>query len=67
MVQPDKEDRDAQIYSRRKDGLTLAAIGLEFRLSKESVRTVVKQMRLKAWWREIDKGAQRARLALLDR
>jgi hypothetical protein len=65
MMQPDKMDRDAKMYDRRKDGLTLAAIGLEFRLSKETVRTVVRQMRLIDWWREIDKNAQRARLVRL--
>ena len=60
-----KSERNAKIYSRRKDGLTLAAIGREFALSRETVRTVVKQMKLKAWWREIDEQMRRARFARL--
>jgi hypothetical protein len=68
MAHPGRNaERDARIYGRRKDGLTLAAIGLEFRLSKETVRTVVRQMRLKAWWREIENNTQRERLARLAR
>ena len=64
MGQPaSKAERDARIYARRSDGLTLAAIGREFGLSTETVRIVVKQMKLKAWWREIEETTQRARLA----
>ena len=65
MVQPGKADRDARMYVRREDGLTLAAIGREFHVSVETVHRVVKQMELKAWWDEIDEGARRARLATL--
>jgi hypothetical protein len=65
IVQRSKEDRNAQIYARRKDGLTLAAIGREFHVSLETVHRVVKQMKLKDWWNDIDKGARRERLARL--
>jgi hypothetical protein len=66
MGQPaSKAERDAKIYARRSDGLALAAIGREFGLSTETVRIVVKQMKLKAWWREIEETTQRARLAEL--
>jgi hypothetical protein len=67
MVPSGKTDRDARMYGRRKDGLTLAAIGREFHVSVETVHRVVKQMKLKAWWREIDEKTQCARVACLGR
>jgi orotate phosphoribosyltransferase-like protein len=60
-------ERNAQIYSRRNEGLTFAAIALEFELSQETVRLTVLQMDRKAMWREIERNAQRARLASLGR
>jgi hypothetical protein len=66
MAQPDgKAERDAQIYGRRNDGLTLAAIGLEFGLAKETVRVTVRLVERKAMWRAIDRNAERERLAPL--
>jgi lambda repressor-like predicted transcriptional regulator len=53
-------ERDAEIYARRKDGLTLAAIGREFGLSPETVRIIVKKMKLKAWWHEIEEKTRSA-------
>jgi hypothetical protein len=60
-------ERNAQIYSRRNDGLTLAAIALEFELSQETVRLTVQQMDRRAMWGEIERNAQCARLASLSR
>lgn len=34
-------ERNAKIYQRRLDGLTLRAIGLEFQISKERVRQLI--------------------------
>jgi hypothetical protein len=65
MVQPGKADRDSRMYVRRKDGLTLAAIGREFHVSVETVHRVVKKMKLKTWWHEIDEKTQRARVSRL--
>jgi hypothetical protein len=60
-------ERNAQIYSRRNDGLTLAAIALEFELSQETIRLTVQQMDRREMWREIERNAQCARLAFLTR
>jgi hypothetical protein len=44
-------DRNAKIYERRSDGLTLAALSHEFELSKETVREIARRMERKAKWR----------------
>ena len=59
--------RNAKIFSRRIDGLTFAAIAREFELSTETVRLTIRQMDRKAMWREIERNAQRERVALLGR
>jgi hypothetical protein len=60
MGKPDgKAERDAEIFARRNDGFTLAEIGLEFGLTKETVRLAVRRMDRKAMWREIDRNALR--------
>lgn len=61
------EARNAQIFSRRIDGLSFAAIAREFELSTETVRLTIRQMDRKAMWREIERNAQRERVALLGR
>jgi transposase len=61
------ETRNAQIFSRRIDGLSFAAIAREFELSTETVRLTIRQMDRKAMWREIERNAQRERVALLGR
>jgi DNA-binding NarL/FixJ family response regulator len=53
-----KEERDARIYARRCEGLTLAAIGREFGLCAETVRLTIRQMERKAKWRETGWNAQ---------
>jgi len=65
MGQPNdgKAERDAEIFARRNDGLTLEAIGLEFGLTKETVRLAVRRMERKAMWRAIHRNAQREHLA----
>jgi hypothetical protein len=67
MLQADKAERDARIVARRNDGISFAAIGSEFNLTFGTVRIVVKQMKLKAWWCGIDRGAQLNRVASLNR
>jgi hypothetical protein len=62
MWEPDgKAERDA----RRNDGLTLAEIGLEFGLTKETVRLAVRRMDRKAMWCEIDRNALREHVTSL--
>ena len=53
----DNAERNAQIYSRRNDGLTLAAIALEFETTAETVRLTVRQMERKAMWHKINRNA----------
>ena len=66
MGQPgDKAERNAQIYSRRNEGLTLAAVALEFEVIRETVRLAVRLMERKAMWGAIDRNAERKRLAPL--
>ena len=66
MGEPDgKAERDAEIFARRNDGLTLAEIGLEFGLTKETVRLTVRRMDRKAMWREIDRNALREHVTSL--
>jgi hypothetical protein len=57
-----KAGRDTKIFARRNDGLTFAAIGLEFGVTKETVRLAVRQIDRKAMWREVDRNAQRERV-----
>ena len=59
--------RNAKIFARRIDGLTFAAIAREFELSTETIRLTIRQMDRKAMWREIERNAQRERVALLGR
>jgi hypothetical protein len=60
MEQPDcRAERDAEMFARRNDGLTFAAIGLEFGVTKETVRLAVRRMDRKAMWRAIHRNAQR--------
>ena len=49
-----KAERNARIYARRVDGLTLTAISREFNLASETVREIIRCMRRKAEWREYD-------------
>jgi DNA-binding NarL/FixJ family response regulator len=68
MGHPDgNAERDVEIFARRNDGLTLAAIAFEFGLTKETVRLAVRRMERKAMWRAIERNAQRERLASLCR
>jgi hypothetical protein len=60
-----KKERNAKMYGRRKDGITLAAIAGEFDLSRETVRLTVRQMVRKAMWRAIERNSQREYLAPL--
>jgi hypothetical protein len=49
-----KAERNAKIYARRVDGLTLPAISREFNLARETVREIIRCMQRKALWREYD-------------
>jgi hypothetical protein len=49
-----KAERNAKIYARRVDGLTLPAISREFNLARETVREIIRCMQRKAEWREYD-------------
>jgi Mor family transcriptional regulator len=49
-----KAERNAKIYARRVDGLSLPAIAREFNLARETVREIVRCMQRKAQWREYD-------------
>jgi Mor family transcriptional regulator len=49
-----RAERNAKIYARRVDGLTLPAIAREFNLARETVREIIRCMRRKAQWREYD-------------
>ena len=49
-----KTERNAKIYARRVDGLTLPAISREFNLDRETVREVIRCMKRKAEWREYE-------------
>jgi transposase len=48
----DRVERDAKIYARRIEGLTLRAIANEFKLTRETVRLITRRMERKANWRE---------------
>jgi hypothetical protein len=52
MERNDRAERDAKIYARRIEGLTLKAIGLEFGLSIARVREIAKDLERQAKWRE---------------
>jgi hypothetical protein len=60
-------ERDARIYARWNEGLSLAAIGREIKESHETVRLAVRLMERKAMWRAIERNAQRERITLLSR
>jgi hypothetical protein len=65
MAYPGNAERNARIYERRQDGLSLNAIAREFDLSRETVRLTVRQMDRIAMWREGERNALRGRIALL--
>jgi hypothetical protein len=67
MERTGKAERNAKIYDRRKAGLSFAAIAREFDLTKETVRLAVLRLDRKEMWREIERSAQRERIALLSR
>jgi hypothetical protein len=51
MGSNDRVERDAKIYARRIEGLTLRAIGVEFGLSVGRVREIALAMERQARWR----------------
>jgi Mor family transcriptional regulator len=53
-----KAERDAKIHARRIEGRTLAAIGREFNLSRETIRQIARRMERKAKWRELSAFAR---------
>jgi Mor family transcriptional regulator len=52
MDSDSKAERNAKIHARRNDGLSLRAIGREFRLSTETVREIARRTERKAKWLE---------------
>jgi hypothetical protein len=52
MDSNDRAERDAKIYARRVEGLTLKAIGLEFGLCPARVREIAMAMERQAKWRQ---------------
>ena len=54
-----RAERDDDIYARRIEGHTLAAIGREFNLTKETIRGIALRMERKAKWHEIAANAWR--------
>lgn len=67
MVQSDKAERDAGMYARWNDGLTLETIAREYKVARETVRLAVRLMERKAMWRVIDRNSQREHLSSLRR
>jgi transposase len=48
MDRNSRAERNAKIYARRIDGMTLAAIAHEFDLAIETIREITKRMERKA-------------------
>ena len=62
-----RAERNARIYARRLDGLTLAAIAHEFNLAIETVRDITRRMERKARWRKCTAQLRGAQFALATR
>jgi DNA-binding NarL/FixJ family response regulator len=61
------EERNAKIYGLWNDGLSVAAIARELKLSAETIRLIVLQMDRQTIWRQIERNAQRERVTVLGR
>ena len=53
----EKADRNSAVVARRAEGLTLLAVGLEFGISQERVRQIVRREAEKKYRADIKRGA----------
>jgi hypothetical protein len=49
-----KDDRNAAIYARRREGVPFYVIAQEFNLARETVREISRRMERKARWQAIN-------------